>query len=162
MNLAVPGANVSAWRARVRSTISLFTKANVFVRWGSVNSMGAPITVTDMNLIRRDFAGIRKLLDRPGITMITGTVPAAGVNIKPFGTSDSLRRDSNAYYQASGFPCMPTAEALAGPYLAVPTGPQAGQLQQTMLPQFTVDGLHPISPGYREQAEKIYPTWVTL
>lgn len=162
VNLAVPGTDVTRWVSRVRTTIGLFARANVIVPCGSVNSLGSPITQTGMNLVRRDFAGIRKLLDRPGIFMVTATVPAAGVTWKQFGTSDSLRLASNTYYKASGFPCLPLAEAIAGPQAAVPSGPQAGQTQQTIAPIYTVDGLHPYSPGYRKQGEDSYPIWVTL
>lgn len=162
VNLAVPGTDVAKWLLRVRSTIGLFTKANITVPWGSINSLGSPITQTDMNLIRRDFAGIRKLMDRPGIFFVTGTVPGAGVTWKQFGTSDLTRLAANAYYRASGFPCLPLAEAIAGPQVPVPSGPQAGQTQQVIAPQYTQDEIHPKSPGYRKQAEDAYPIWVTL
>lgn len=161
-NLSVAGSDITKWLMRVRSTSSIFVKANVLAPSGTVNSLGSPITQTSLNLVRRDFASIRKLWDRPGIFMLTSTVPPTGVTWRQYGFSDSLRIASNEYYMASGFPCLPLAEAIAGPLVTVPSGPQAGQTQQSIASKFTVDDLHPNSAGYREQAEKAYPVWMAL
>lgn len=161
-NLAVPGSDMSKFLLRVQSLASIFSQANVLVPSATVNALGSPIAQSDLNLMRRSFAGMRKLLDRPGILMLTDTCPATGTAWKQYGSSDSLRVASNEYYMASGFPCLPFAEALAGPMVTVLTGPQAGQTQQSMAPKYTIDEIHPISPGYRAAAELAYPVWIGL
>lgn len=162
VNLAVPGSDMTKILQRVLSVIDVFAGVNALVASATVNSLGSPITQTSLNLIRRDYAGIRKLLDRQRIFNITATCPATGTTWKQYGYSDSLRLANNDFYLTSGIPCLPLAESIVGPTVTVPTGPQAGQPQQSIAPRYTIDEIHPITPGYQKQADDVCPMWMAL
>lgn len=158
-NFAVPSTDLPRWYARAQSTYTLLGYANVLVPCATPNSLASPITQSDINLIRRSFAQIRKLFDRPGIFLYTATCPPTNPAWKQYGNSDKLRIDNNNYYRKSSFVCLDSAEAVSGPMVTVPSGPQAGQQQVGLDPEYNADDIHLKSAGSRRIADSCYPKY---
>lgn len=153
-NLSVSGSGMASWAKRIKITYPSFSQVSVYSASLTPNNLpNGPITDATIQLARRDFAVVRKLLEKQGCLFFTSTIVASDYSVKAYGQTDVKRVAWNDEKRMGNWLLADFDKALSGPVDA--NG-------QATLPE-SDDKIHPNQIGYFKMGVGVFlPLWQSV
>lgn len=148
--ISIGGSNAATWATRLSGAISLIQPDFVVMPAFEVNDTDAAITLANMRAMRVGIARARAACREANAQVILATgIPAnpTGTFPKPWGATDSFRRDLNDEYRAMGEPLLDFDAVVRAS-----TTDANGQI--LFADGMTDDALHPSAMGHAAMASQ--------